>query len=80
MCFVEGGGNKTKILQPEKVIHHFKFLSLLFFSIKCKVVGKKFNRREDYGLEVLMDFIFYENNRAIKRAEKRITLIIGGQR
>ena len=43
-----------------------KFLSLLYFSIKCKVVVKRINRGAGDGLEVPMEFTFYGKDPAVK--------------
>ena len=42
-----------------------KFLSLLYFSIKCKVVVKRINRGTGDGLEVPMEFTFYGKDPAV---------------
>ena len=58
---------------PQNICDHFrKFLSLPKTSILARVLGKKFNRSADYGLEIPVCFIFPGHVKGIAWIKKKI--------
>ena len=54
----------------------YQFLSLPNCTISCEVTGKRVNRGGGYDLEIPVNYIFLEPNKAIEWIEKRVTEII----
>ena len=62
----------TAVLLFIKTFHYSLQRSLLNHTIRMSVTGKRINRGAGYGLEILVEYVFNGNEKALQWAKKNL--------